>query len=175
VLKNPAKDAILGDGQLAIIEGRYRLSTGRALTGAIGKPLTIDPGFLNWAKSDIANPFMTLTAQREGGDVTAGLRVFGTIRNPKITFFSASDPGMSQSEISNYLLTGIPPRGKEDNENRSLSVGTYVAPKIFLEYDHSLGDEADKVKLRYDLNRWIELQTESGEAAGADVFFKFER
>ena len=175
VLKDPGKDDILGDGQLAIVEGSYRISSGVGLTAAIGKPLTIEQGFLNWARSDIANPFLVLTAQREGGDVTAGLRVFGTIRNPKMTFFSASDPGMSQSEVSNYLLTGIPPRGKEDNENKALSVGTYVAPKLFVEYDYSLGDEADKIKLRYDLNSWIELQTETGDAQGGDVFFKFER
>ena len=62
-----------------------------------------------------------------------------------------------------------------DEQDRSLSVGTYVAPKLFVEYDYSLGDEPDKVKLRYDLNNWVELQTETGENQGADVFFKFER
>ena len=175
MLKQPDKDTILGNGEVAVIEGTYRVSTGGKWSAAIGKPLTIDPGFLNWANSDITNPYLVLTAQREGGDVTAGLRVFGTIRDPKMTFFSASDPGMSQSDISTYLLTGVPPRGKGDNENRALSVGTYVAPKLFVEYDYSLGDEADKLKLRYDLNRWIELQTETGDAQGADVFFKFER
>jgi translocation and assembly module TamB len=44
-----------------------------------------------------------------------------------------------------------------------------------VEYDYSLGDEADKIKLRYDLNSWIELQTETGDAQGGDIFFKFER
>jgi translocation and assembly module TamB len=175
VLKDPGKEDILGSGEVSVIDGTYRMSTGGAWSAAIGKPLTIEQGFLNWAKSDVANPFLVLMAQREGGDVIAGLRVVGTIRNPKMTFFSGSDPGMSQSEISNYLLTGIPPRGKGDNDNRALSVGTYVAPKLFVEYDYSLGDEADKVKLRYDLNRWIELQTETGDSQGADVFFKLER
>jgi translocation and assembly module TamB len=137
--------------------------------------LKIEQGFLNYAKSPIGNPFMVLTAQREGGDVTAGLRVFGTIKNPKMTFFSATDPGMSQSEVTTYLLTGIPPkRSGSSDSDQALSLGTYVAPKLFAEYENSLGDEADKVKLRYDLNDWIELQTETGESQGGDIFFKIE-
>ena len=103
------------------------------------------------------------------------MRVFGTLRSPKLTFFSDSDPGMSQSEVSSYLLTGIPPKSSSGSENQGLSVGTYVAPKLFMEYETAIGDEQDKVKLRYDLNSWIELQTETGESQGADVFFKFER
>jgi translocation and assembly module TamB len=35
-------------------------------------------------------------------------------------------------------------------------------------------DAQDAVKMRYDLNSWIELQTETGDTQGADVFFKFE-
>jgi translocation and assembly module TamB len=174
VLQAPGKE-ILGDGELAIVDGTYRISTGGKWSAAVGKPLDIEQGFLNYAKSPINNPFLVLTAQREGGDVTAGLRVFGTIKNPKMTFFSATDPGMSQSEVTKYLLTGIPPkRSGEQPADRALSVGTYVAPKLFAEYDHSLGDEADKIKLRYDLNDWIELQTETGDSQGGDIFFKIE-
>jgi translocation and assembly module TamB len=103
------------------------------------------------------------------------VRVFGTLKNPKLTFFSDSDPGMTQSEASNYLLTGIPPGGSSESDYGGLSLGTYVAPKLFMEYESSLGDEQDKVKLRYDFNDWIELQTETGDSQGADVFFKLER
>jgi translocation and assembly module TamB len=174
VLQAPGKE-ILGDGELKIVDGTYRVSTGGKWSAAVGKPLDIEQGFLNYAKSPINNPFLVLTAQREGGDVTAGLRVFGTIKNPKMTFFSATDPGMSQSEITKYLLTGIPPkRSNGQDSDRALSLGTYIAPKLFAEYDHSLGDEADKIKLRYDLNDWIELQTETGDSQGGDIFFKIE-
>jgi translocation and assembly module TamB len=175
VLQAPGKE-ILGNGELKIVDGTYRISTGGKWSAAIGKPLKIAQGFLSYAKSPINNPFLVLTAQREGGDITAGLRVFGTIKNPKMTFFSATDPGMSQSEVTTYLLTGIPPkRGADDPADRAVSVGTYVAPKLFAEYDHSLGDEADKIKLRYDLNDWIELQTETGDSQGGDIFFKIEK
>jgi translocation and assembly module TamB len=175
VLQAPGKE-MLGDGELKIVDGTYRVSTGGKWSAAIGKPLKIQQGFLNYAKSPIGNPFLVLTAQREGRSTTAGLRVFGTVKAPKMTFFSATDPGMSQSEVATYLTTGIPPtRSGETSEDRALSVGTYVTDKLFAEYDHSLGDESDKIKLRYDLNDWIELQTETGDSQGGDIFFKIER
>ena len=105
--------------------------------------------------------------------MTAGIRVFGTLKDPKLTFFSDTDPGMTQSEITNYLITGIPPGGNRGEGG--LSLGTYVAPKLFMEYENSLGSAQDKVRLRYEYNNWMEFQTETGESQGADVFFKFER
>jgi translocation and assembly module TamB len=175
VFQEPGKE-LLGDGQLEVIDGTYRISAGAGLTAAVGKPLTVEQGIIVFAKTPVSNPGLVLTAQREGGDMTAGVRVFGTAKNPKLTFFSDSDPGMSQSEVTNYLLTGIPPKGKEGSKSdQSLSVGTYVAPKLFMEYESSLGDKQDKVKLRYEYNSWMEFQTETGDSQGADVFFKLER
>jgi translocation and assembly module TamB len=174
VLQVPGREP-LGDGQLEVIDGTYRLAGGFGLTAAIGRPLSVDQGIITFAKTPLSNPGLVLTAKREGGDVTAGVRVFGTLKSPKLTFFSDSDPGLSQSEITNYLVTGIPPGGASGSENRGLSLGTYVAPKLFMEYESSLGDEQDKVKLRYDFNNWVEFQTETGDSQGADVFLKLER
>lgn len=173
VLQEPGGE-LVGDGQIAVVDGTYRMSTGGNFDAAIGKPLNIEQGFIVFAKTPLSNPGLLLTVKREGGDTTAGLQVSGTAKNPKLSFFSDSDPDMSQAEISRYLLTGMPPR-RSGTENNSLSVGTYIAPKLFMEYETSLGDEKDKVKLRYDLTNHIELQTESGEAQGADIFFTFER
>ncbi len=175
LLQQPGKE-MLGDGQLEVIDGSYRLSGGMKLSAAIGKPLTVEQGIIVFAKTPLSNPGLVLSAQREGGDVTAGVRIFGTLKNPKLTFFSDSDPGMSQAEVSNYLLTGIPPKKEGgETESSSLSLGTYVAPKLFMEYENSLGDESDKVKLRYEFNNYLEFQTETGDNQGADVFFKVER
>ena len=173
VFQPPGKE-LLGDGQLAIVDGFYRISAGLGLSAEIGAPLTIEQGRLIYAKSPIGNPGLLLQAQREGGDTTAGVRVLGTIRNPKLAFFSDSDPEMSRSEITTYLLTGVPPK-RDGEADHSLSLGTYVAPKLYMEYENALGDAPDKVKLRYDLSRRIELQTETGESQGGDIFYKFER
>jgi len=173
VLQAPGK-GLLGDGRLEIVDGTYRISVVGPLSAAVGTPLTIKQGVLSYAKSPIDNPHLILTAQREEGDITAGLRVFGTIRNPKLTFFSATDPGMSQSEVTKYLLTGIPPERGDEQQDRNVSLGTYMASKLFAEYDHNLGNESDKIKLRYDLHDRIELQAETGDAQGGDIFFTIE-
>ncbi len=173
VLQAPGKD-MLGDGQLQITDGEYRLSGGFGIAAELGPPLKITQGRLIYAKSPIENPGLLLQAEREGGDTTAGVRVLGTLRTPKMAFFSESDPGMTQAEITKYLVTGIPPSANDKTDKAGLAVGTYVAPKVYMEYESGLGNKANKVKLRYDLSKHIELQTESGESQGADVFFKFE-
>lgn len=175
VLKLPNRE-LVGDGQLEVVDGSYRVSIpGMGLVASIGKPLTIEQGIIVFAKTPLDNPGMILNAQREGGDVTAGVRVLGTLQNPKLAFFSESDPNLTQAEITKYLVTGIPPKRNAADDDRALSVGTYVAPKLFMEYESSIGDQADKVKMRYELTKRIELQTESSsEGQGADIFFKFE-
>jgi translocation and assembly module TamB len=174
VLKSPQGE-ILGDGQLKIVDGTYRvtLPTLGVLT-AIGKPLTIEQGIVTFAKTPIANPGLILNAQREGGDITAGVRVLGTLRDPKLAFFSESDPNLTQSEVTQYLITGIPPKRGAEADSRALSVGTYVAPKLYMEYEGATSDAQESVKMRYDLSNHVELQTETGETQGGDIFFKFE-
>jgi translocation and assembly module TamB len=173
VFQAPGK-LMLGDGQLGIVDGIYRLSGGFGLAAEIGAPLTIEQGRLVFAKTPIDNPGLLLQAQRQGGDTSAGVRVLGTLRDPKLAFFSESDPNMTQAEITKYLLTGMLPRRDSGNEDRSLSVGTYIRPKLYMEYDSAIGDRKDSVKLRYDLTRHIEVQTETGENPGADIFYSFE-
>ena len=165
---------LVGDGQLQITEGQYRLSSGLGIAAELGAPLTITQGRLIYAKSPLNNPGLLLQAERDGGDLTAGVRVVGTLRHPKLTFFSESDPGLTQADITKYLMTGIPPSANDRTDNAGLAIGTYIAPKIYLEYESGLSDESNKVKLRYDLSKHIELQTETGETQGADIFFKFE-
>lgn len=175
VTQQPGKE-LLGSGELQVIDGTYRVSLpGLGLLTSVGPPLTIKKGIVVFAKTPLDNPGLILSAEREGGDTTAGVRVLGTLRNPKLAFFSESDPDMSQAEITRYLITGIPPKRGGSSEQRSIAVGTYVAPKLFMEYENSAGESSDRVKLRYDLSDRIEVQTESGgNAQGADIFFKFE-
>jgi translocation and assembly module TamB len=92
ITKVPNK-GIVGDGQLEVFDGTYRVTIpGLGLVTSIGKPLTIKQGIVVFAKTPIDNPGLILNAVRDGGDVTAGVRVLGTIRNPKLAFFSESDP-----------------------------------------------------------------------------------
>ncbi|TVQ84456.1 MAG: hypothetical protein EA400_17640 [Chromatiaceae bacterium] len=170
---------IVGDGNLEIVDGsfRVRLPGGLGLVAAVGPALRIEQGIVVFAGTPIDNPGLVLNAVREGGDITAGVRVLGTLRQPRLTFFSDSDPNLTQAEITTYLVTGIPPGGGGGGE-RNLSVGTYIAPRLFMEYDAGLGSQSapNQVRMRYELTRRIELQTESSAAGqGGMIFFRFER
>ena len=176
VLQEAGRNQLLGDGTVAVVDGSYRLSTGFRLVAALGQPLTIEQGRLVFARTPLDNPALLLTATREGAAMTAGVRVVGTLKSPRLTFFSDSDPSLTQAEITSFLVTGVPPRrGGAEEADRSLAVGTFVAPRLFMEYQTGLGDASDRVRLRYDVNNLIQLQTETGDAQGADIFFTFER
>jgi translocation and assembly module TamB len=118
---------------------------------------------------------LLLQAERAGGSTSAGVRVLGTLRDPKLAFFSESDPGMTQAEVTKFLLTGVAPSRDDQGPTAGLAVGTYIAPKIFLEYESGLGDQPNKVRMRYDLTKRVEVQTETGGSQGGDIFFTFER
>ncbi|WP_462320295.1 translocation/assembly module TamB domain-containing protein [Halochromatium sp.] len=174
ITKQPGKE-LLGSGELQVVDGTYRVSLpGLGLLTSVGKPLVIEKGIVLFANTPLDNPGIILNAQREGGDMTAGVRVLGTLRNPKLAFFSDSDPNLSQSEITSYLVTGIPPKRGGQQDDRSISVGTYIAPKLYMEYDTSLGDQSDSIKMRYDLTKRVQIQSETGDAQGFDIFYKFE-
>ncbi|WP_201220495.1 translocation/assembly module TamB domain-containing protein [Halochromatium roseum] len=174
VTQQPGKQ-LLGSGELQVIDGSYRVSLpGLGILTSVGEPLVIEKGIVLFANTPLDNPGIILNAQRQGGDITAGVRVLGTLRNPKLAFFSESDPNMSQSEITSYLVTGIPPKRGGRTDDRSVSVGTYIAPKLYMEYDTSLGEQSDSIKMRYDLTKRIQLQSETGDAQGFDLFYKFE-
>ncbi|NCC26828.1 MAG: translocation/assembly module TamB [Gammaproteobacteria bacterium] len=174
LLQTPGRD-MLGNGQLQIIDGQYRLTTGFGIAAEIGAPLNIVQGRMIYARSPIGNPGLLIQAERDGGATVAGVQVLGTLRDPKLAFFSETDPGMTQAEVMKFLLTGVAPSASGDAANAGLAVGTYIAPKIFVEYESGIGNESGGVRMRYDLTDRIEIQTETGGNQGADIFYTFER
>lgn len=173
VVEEPGKRPF-GDGQLAVVDGLYRLTGIKGLASA--GELQIEQGRVIFAKTPLDDPGLLLIANRQVGKVTASLRVSGTLRKPKMTFFSDSDPAMSQSEVLNYLLTGGASLGSGGGSaSQVVEVGTYVSPKLYMQYENNLGDKTNKVKMRYDLTDSIQVQTESGAAQGVDFFYTFER
>ncbi|GBE48384.1 translocation and assembly module TamB [bacterium BMS3Bbin12] len=87
----------LGQGELKIVDGIYK---------AYGQELKIVQGRLLFAGGPIDDPGLDLESVRQVGDVTAGIRVRGTVKRPKLTLFST--PPLSQSDILSYFLLGRP-------------------------------------------------------------------
>ena len=59
-----------------------------------------------WSNTAIGDPLLDLRAEREVGDVTAGIRVEGRASAPRATVYS--NPAKSESEALAYLTLGRP-------------------------------------------------------------------
>lgn len=97
VLKSEPGKPTIGVGELSVVEGQY---------SAYGQRLEIVRGRLLFASSPLNNPGLDLRAVRRVQDVTAGVSVTGTLRNPKFDVFS--NPAMGQTDALAYLLLGRP-------------------------------------------------------------------
>ncbi len=83
-----------GRGGLNIVDGHYK---------AYGQDLKIERGALIFDGA-IDNPALDVRAVRPDLDVTAGVRVSGTLRVPKFALFA--EPSMPDAEVLSYLVTG---------------------------------------------------------------------
>ena len=199
VEQQPGKD-LVGNGRLGIAEGTY---------SGLGKDLKIQRGELNYASSPLDNPGLNVRAVTETPEVTAGMIMTGTAREPKIELFSK--PPRPQSEVLSYLLFGKPLSGtaKDDQgtiadaagalgsqllasqigrqlgldelsvsgtgDKAALTVGQYVTPQLYLQYVSGLRSQVNRLRMRYDITRWLQVQTETGDQQGADLFYIIER
>jgi translocation and assembly module TamB len=192
---------VLGRGRLGITDGVYQ---------AYGQDLQIERGYALFADSPVDNPGVNVRAIREVDEVIAGLRVSGTLKNPKLNLFST--PTMIESDILTYLLTGRAPGessgqtvglaaalkasgasnlaselgrrfGLEELrvdtgstlEEASLVAGTYLSPRLYVQYINELSTAETKLRMRYDLtDRW-QLEAETGRTQAGDFFYTFER
>jgi translocation and assembly module TamB len=84
------------NGQLQV-DGRYR---------AYGQRLDITRGTLVWTGGPVGDPVLDIRAERDLGDVTAGVAVRGRASAPEATVWS--NPASSQSEALSYLALGRP-------------------------------------------------------------------
>lgn len=95
------------------IDGRYT---------AYGQKLRITRGRLLWSNSAFSDPVLDVRAEREIGDVTAGIDVTGRASAPVASVWS--DPATSESEALAYLTLGRPLASASADEHRQLSAAT---------------------------------------------------
>jgi translocation and assembly module TamB len=84
-----------GTGELNVADGKY---------AALGRRLDITRGRLIFGGGLLADPGIDLRAQKQFPDVLAGVNVRGTLRAPRMTFFS--EPSLPQSQIVSLILAG---------------------------------------------------------------------
>nr|WP_250064158.1 translocation/assembly module TamB domain-containing protein [Stenotrophomonas mori] len=102
------KGALTGKMQVRARPGHEMTANGGLEVGgrykAYGQDLTITDGQLLWNHGIVSDPRINIKAQREIGEVTAGIHVSGRAQAPRVDVWS--DPAMSQSEALAYLVLG---------------------------------------------------------------------
>jgi translocation and assembly module TamB len=99
-----------GKGELSVQKGRYQ---------AYGQDLDIEHGRLLFDVSPLDNPGLDILATRTIEEQTVGVYVRGTLRAPRLSFYS--DPSLTQSQVVAYLLTGKPVEDMSNSD--SVAVG----------------------------------------------------
>ncbi len=142
-------------GELSIPEGHYR---------AYGQRLDVEHGRLLYTGGPLTNPGLDLTAVRHVNEVTAGLRVRGSLSQPQIELFAL--PAMGQTDTLSYLLLGRPMENATGEEGAmmakaalalSLSGGNRLARSLTDQFgldemrveSSDKGDQASLVMGRY--------------------------
>jgi translocation and assembly module TamB len=82
-------------GELFVRKGQY---------SAYARRLAIQTGRLFFRGGPLDNPGIEIRAVRRYPDVTAGINVSGTLKQPQVSFFS--NPPLSQSQIMSLILSG---------------------------------------------------------------------
>ena len=103
---------MMGSGALEI-EGRYK---------AYGQDLRIAQGRLQWTNSPVSDPILDVRAEREIGDVIAGVAVKGRASAPEASVYS--NQSGSQSDALSYLTLGRPLSGLSGEEARDVSAAS---------------------------------------------------
>jgi translocation and assembly module TamB len=94
-----------GSGELGVAEGKYM---------ALGRRLDIERGRLIFGGGLLAEPGVDIRATKEFPDVKAGVNVRGTLREPRMTFFS--EPSLPQSQIVSLILAGGSLESAQDSD-----------------------------------------------------------
>lgn len=100
-------------GEVNVPEGRYR---------AYGQRLDVEQGRLLYTGGPLDNPGLDFRSVRRVGNVTAGLKVRGTLNQPRIELFSV--PAMGETDALSYLLLGRPIENASGEEGAMMAKAT---------------------------------------------------
>ncbi|MFA7594205.1 MAG: translocation/assembly module TamB domain-containing protein [Thiohalobacteraceae bacterium] len=98
-----------GRGELQVLDGVY---------SAYGQELKIETGRVLFRDGPIDDPGLDVRAVRRTGDVLAGVKVFGELRDPQVELYS--QPTLPQADQLSYLLLGRPIEGASGSEGQLL-------------------------------------------------------
>lgn len=98
-------------GSVQVVDGSY---------DAFGTNLAIESGVINFQGS-LRNPNLNILAMRRQQEVAAGVRVTGTVRNPRVQV--VSEPDLPQEQALSWLVFGRGDGGGESGQAQSAVQG----------------------------------------------------
>jgi translocation and assembly module TamB len=60
-------------------------------------------------------------------------------------------------------------------EEASVVAGTYLSPRLYIQYINELASRETKLRMRYDINRRLQLEAETGKTQAGDLYYTFDR
>jgi translocation and assembly module TamB len=142
-----------GTGEL-MVEGRY---------AALGQAFELDRGRLLFSGGPLDNPSLLLTAEQRAGDNVTRVRITGTARRPELHV--SSSLAATESEAIQNLL----------GRSGTFSFGRYLSPKLYVGYGIGLISGGEVFTVRYNINRSVELEANSGAENNASINYRIER
>jgi translocation and assembly module TamB len=146
LVEDDGRRATRATGSMAVAAGKYRL---------YGQDLNIERGSLVFSGGPVDNPGLDLRVSRIVEEVTAGAKVSGTLKEPRLTLFS--EPSMPESSLLSYLLFGRAPGTANSSASEqellfraasalTLKGGNVIAEKLSDLFDvNELGFEGDSL------------------------------
>lgn len=152
----------VGNGEIGIVKGSYRF---------FGQALDIDRGKLFYAGGNLTNPGLDIQASRQVDNLTVGVLVTGTAKNPRIKAFS-SDPAMSERDARSLLLTGTT---QGSGDSASVYAGTHLTDRLTVGTNVSVGGSEREFIARYKITRRLSLKTTSSSTtSGGEILYTIE-
>ena len=157
---------IIAEGALNVVDGIYK---------AYGQNLTIEKGRLMF-NGALDNPGLDVKAVREveDGDITVGIALAGTVKQPESTLFSS--PTQTQSDTLSYLLTGRAMSGLTGDQSSLLTeaitgLGIAGGESLAQQFGGSLG--LDDVKLKAKNGDIQQSELALGKRLGPKLYVRY--
>lgn len=163
LLKN--KQDIIAEGALSVVDGFYK---------AYGQDLSIERGRLIF-NGPMTNPGLDVRATRKvEDDITVGISVGGTVKQPESTLFSS--PQQTQSDTLSYLLTGRALSGISGSDTALLtraitSLGLAGGESLAQSIGGSLG--LDEVGISTNGGDYKQSELALGKKLGSKLYVKY--
>jgi len=91
-------------GEVSTAIGELKIAEDTGKYSAYLRELDVEQGRLVFSGGPLSDPGVDLRASKEFPEAKVGVNVRGTLRNPRLTFWS--DPALPQTQIASLIVTG---------------------------------------------------------------------